>query len=163
MRGFRRVAALLVLTGMIGCGSPDGDGGFSALQRRGAQAMGVDQYSSAHLFEPLPDGGRIVLTRDPADSAGVAAIRSHMQLIAGRFAEGDFRIPGFVHDQAVPGTAVMAARPDRIRYAADTVPGGAQLRITTSDAQARAAVHEFLAFQRRDHRVSAHKAVSPVL
>ena len=37
------------------------DSAFAALQERGsaAEAMGVDQYASAHLFDDLPDGGRI--------------------------------------------------------------------------------------------------------
>jgi hypothetical protein len=115
--------------------------------------MGVDQYTSAHVFEPLVDGGRIVLTRDESDSAGVATIRAHMRTIAERFSRGDFTIPHMVHARSVPGTEVMAARRSRIAYSAQPVPGGGQVRITTTDAAALAAVHEFLAFQRRDHRV----------
>jgi hypothetical protein len=120
--------------------------------------MGVDQYTSFHHFEPLPDGGRISLQRDAADSAGVAQIRSHMRGIAAAFARGDFALPGFVHDREVPGTAVMADRRSRISYTADTLPGGAQLRIATSDSSAVAAIHEFLAFQRQDHRSNDHPA-----
>jgi hypothetical protein len=136
---------------------PGSDSGFTALQSRGARAMGVDQYTSAHVFEPLPDGGRIVLTRDATDTAGVETIRDHMRLIAGRFARGDFQIPGFVHAQTVPGTAVMASRRSRISYVADTLQGGGQLRITTTDSAALTAVHQFLAFQRQDHRAPAHE------
>jgi hypothetical protein len=119
--------------------------------------MGVDQYTSTHIFEPLPDGGRIVLRRDVADSAGVETIRAHMRLIATRFAGGDFTIPGMVHAQQVPGTDVMARLRDRIEYEADTIAGGGQVRITTTDQEAVAAVHRFLAFQRQDHRAEAHE------
>lgn len=133
------------------------DTGFAAMQARGAEAMGVDQYTSSHVFEPLPDGGRIVLQRDVPDSAGVEAIRAHMRLIAERFAAGDFAIPGSVHAQAVPGTAVMAARRDRITYTADTLPRGGEVRMTTTDPEALAAVHEFLEFQRREHHAAAHE------
>lgn len=159
-------AALLIGIILSGCSpsdrqhvgaKPASDSGFSALQNRGARAMGVDQYSSSHVFEPLADGGRIVLTRSATDTAGVETIRDHMRLIAGRFAHGDFQIPGFVHAQTVPGTAVMAARRSRISYVADTVPGGGELRITTTDSAALAAVHQFLAFQRQDHRAPAHE------
>ena len=131
---------------------------FALVQTRGHAAMGVDQYTSSHQFEPLPDGGRISLKRDPHDSAGVAQIRSHMRGIAAAFARGDFALPGFVHDRNVPGTAVMAARRSRITYAADTLPGGGQLRLQTSDSSAVAAIHEFLAFQRQDHRATSHGA-----
>lgn len=139
--------------------APDSaDSAFGLVQARGHAAMGVDQYTSSHRFESLPDGGRISLQRDPHDSAGVAQIRSHMRGIAAAFARGDFALPGFVHDRNVPGTAVMAARRSRITYAADTLPGGGQLRLQTSDPSAIAAIHEFLAFQRQDHRATSHGA-----
>jgi hypothetical protein len=118
--------------------------------------MGVDQYTSSHVFESLPDGGRIVLQRDSVDVAGTAAIRAHMQDIATRFANGDFAIPGFVHAQAVPGTDVMATRRALIRYVADTLARGGQVRIVTTDSAALSAVHVFLAFQRADHRAAGH-------
>jgi hypothetical protein len=134
------------------------DSAFALVQARGHAAMGVDQYTSSHRFEPLPDGGRISLQRDPGDSAGVAQIRSHMRGIAAAFARGDFALPGFVHDREVPGTAVMAARRSRISYTADTLPGGGQLRLKTSDPSAIAAIHQFLSFQGQDHRSTSHGA-----
>jgi hypothetical protein len=133
------------------------DSAFAAVQERGAEVMGVDQYTSAHVFEPLPDGGRIVLQREVPDSVGVAAIRTHMADIALRFAAGDFTLPGVVHAQEVPGTAVMAKKKAVIRYVADTLPRGGQVRIWTTDSVALAAVHEFLAFQRMDHRAAEHE------
>src|SRR4051812_42292262 len=56
---------------------PASDTAFAAMQQRGKQAMGVDQYTSVHLFDALPDGGRIELQRETNDSAGVAQIRAH--------------------------------------------------------------------------------------
>lgn len=133
------------------------DSAFAALQERGRQAMGVDQYTSTHVFEDLPDGGRIVLQRDSADAEGTAVIRAHLADIAGLFAKGDFTIPGMVHAQEVPGTRVMAERKAFITYVADTLPRGGQVRITTTDPAALKAVHEFLAFQRMDHRAAGHE------
>lgn len=133
-----------------------GDPAFAAVQTRGAAAMGVNQYTSSHVFEPLPDGGRIALQRDADDSAGTTAIRLHMDQIAAQFAAGDFHLPGFVHARSVPGTAVMAARRSAIRYAVDTLPRGAVLRLRSRDAAAVRAIHEFLAFQRQDHHAGAH-------
>ncbi|MDH4131722.1 MAG: hypothetical protein OEV95_07925 [Gemmatimonadota bacterium] len=137
------------------------DTAFAAMQDRGKAAMGVDQYTSSHVFESLPDGGRIVLRRDVEDSAGVTAIRTHMEDIARRFAAGDFAIPGFVHAQDVPGTRLMAERRVLIVYTPDTLPRGGQVRITTGDPVARAAIHEFLAFQRRDHHAAGHDHAEP--
>jgi hypothetical protein len=76
-----------------------------------------------------------------------------MRTIALAFQRGDFALPGFVHDREVPGTAVMTQRRSRISYATDTLPHGAQLRIHSADTAAVTAIHRFLAFQRRDHRV----------
>lgn len=138
--------------------SPGRDSGFSGVQARGAEAMGVDQYTSSHVFESLPDGGRIVLQRDSVDSAGAATIRMHLQHIARAFADGDFALPGFVHAREVPGTGVMAERRAAIRYEFDTLPRGGQVRISTTDSVAVRAIHAFLAFQRQDHRAAGHAA-----
>ena len=133
------------------------DSAFAAVQARGAAVMGVDQYTSAHVFEDLPDGGRIVLQRkDTSDSAGVATIRAHMRSIADAFAKGDFSAPGMVHMTAVPGTGVMAARRAAIRYAVVELPGGAEVRIVSGDTAAVRGIHEFLAFQRMDHHAAGH-------
>jgi hypothetical protein len=134
------------------------DSAFTLVQARGQVAMGVDQYTSAHRFEPLADGGMISLQRDALDSAGVAQIRSHMQTIAASFKSGNFTLPGFVHGRKVPGTGVMAAHRSTISYTVDTLSGGARLRLTTRDPAALAAIHEFLAFQRHDHRAGGDAA-----
>lgn len=132
------------------------DAAFAAAQARGGVAMGVDQYTSTHLFQPLPDGGRIELQRDVSDSAGRGRILAHMGGIAEAFAAGDFRLPGFVHAREVPGTGVMAAERGKISYAVESLPRGAALRLRSSDRAAIEAIHEFLAFQRLDHHAGAH-------
>src|SRR5467141_1165270 len=91
------------------------DSAFAAVQARGQTVMGVDQYASAHVFEDLGDGGRIVLDADAlSDTAGIAAIRHHMHDIATAFRAGDFARPFQVHAQGVPGTSGMAARRETI-------------------------------------------------
>jgi hypothetical protein len=152
---------LLVSSGAVACRSGDHrapaavDRGFAQLQARGKVAMGVDQYTSAHRFENLPDGGRIELQRDPNDSTGVRTIREHMQKIATAFSQGDFSVPGFVHADSVPGTATMRAQRSAIRYSYSPLPGGGEVRITTHDTAAVAAVHDFLGYQRDEHHAPA--------
>ena len=98
-------------------GDSAGGSDFNAMQTRGAHVMGVDQYTSAHVFEDLPDGGRVVLERDDsADTAAIATIRGHMREIAASFRAGDFTKPFQVHAQTVPGTAVMRDRRAKISY-----------------------------------------------
>lgn len=132
------------------------DSGFTAVQERGRVAMGVDQYTSTHVFDALPDGGRIELQRDIDDPEGVATIRRHLQEIVFAFRQGDFRIPGFVHSQQVPGTDAMARMKDRITYAYSELPRGGQIRVTATEHEALHAIHEFMAFQRQDHRSGGH-------
>lgn len=134
------------------------DSAFADVQRRGATVMGVDQYTSKHVFEDLADGGRIVLDRDDAaDTAAIRTIRAHMRDIESAFQRGNFSAPGLVHAQEVPGTRVMAAERTKITYRVEDRPRGAQLRIVVSDPKVVAAVHEFLAFQRLDHRAAGHE------
>lgn len=138
-------------------GAATADTAFTRVQSRGRAVMGVDQYTSTHVFESLPDGGRIVLQRDAADPVGESTIRAHLRDIATRFERGDFTLPGQVHGMdEVPGTKVMAERRRRIRYRMKPLPRGGEVRIITTDAAALAAVHEFLAFQRMDHRAGGH-------
>src|ERR671925_857840 len=141
-----RRCKLIVLVAAVACRESaqreaQGESAFVNLQARGESAMGVDQYTSAHRFEPLPDGGRIELQRDTSDRAGVETIRAHMRDIAARFSRGDFTIPGFVHAREVPGTQVMAQRKGQITYEARELPGGGEVRIRATDATAVQAIH----------------------
>lgn len=134
------------------------DSAFRGVQTRGAGVMGVDQYTSAHVFESLAEGGRIILERpDVSDTSGIRTIRGHMRDIAGQFRRGDFNAPFLVHAQTVPGTTEMARLASAIEYAAVDRPRGAELRITSRDPDAITAIHSFLAFQRADHRAAGHE------
>jgi hypothetical protein len=135
-------------------GAPE-DSAFRAMQARGLLVMGVDQYTSVHRFDALPDGGRIELRRDRDDSAGAATIRAHLTAIARAFAAGDFAGPATVHAETVPGVPVMRARRGAIRYEVSDVPRGAQLRIRSADSLAVDAIHRFLAYQRTEHHTAS--------
>ena len=132
------------------------DSTFTALQARGHVAMGVDQYTSTHRFDALPDGGRIELQRNQDDLNGVTQIREHLQQIARAFAAGDFSTPAFVHLREMPGAAMMARRKEVITYTFSPLPRGGQLRIATTDPEALHAIHQFMAAQRGDHRAGGH-------
>lgn len=159
---FSRLLAVAGLAALVACrGSGKAtqtDSGFAALQQRGETAMGVNQYTSQHVFEPLPDGGRIVLERKEADSTGTETIRAHMRTIATAFANGDFALPGFVHATSdVPGTTQMKKLRSEITYTARDLPRGGEVVIATKNPDAVTAIHDFLAFQRMDHRAGMHE------
>lgn len=127
------------------------DSAYAAMQERGRVVMGVDQYTSTHRFDDLPNGGRITLVRNVDDTAGAARIRQHLRAIAAEFKAGDFTSPASVHFKAVPGTRVMADKRAAIDYSVRPLPRGAELTIHTADPDAIRAIHEFLAFQRTEH------------
>src|SRR6185503_6595887 len=130
------------------------DSSFAAMQARGKMAMGVDQYASAHQFDITPDGGRIELQRNAFDSLDVAQIRAHMKLIKHAFEAGDFSTPAFVHMRDMPGTAIMSQKKNLIRYEYGDLPRGAEVRITSTDAEARSAIRAFLQAQRDEHHAT---------
>lgn len=161
-----RIALLALLAPVLGhaqstaAPGPAADSGFAAMKARGAVVMGVGQDVSEHVFEDLPDGGRIVYRMlDPADTNGATTIRRHLRSIGDSFAVGVFHGPAEVHGIEVPGTAEMARLRGGIRYAARDRPSGAELRISSADSSAIAAIHAFLAFQRMDHRAAGHDHV----
>jgi hypothetical protein len=132
------------------------DSAFEAMQKRGQMAMGVNQYTSTHKFDITSDGGRIELQRNEFDSLDVAQIRAHMKMIKHAFEAGDFSTPAFVHLRDMPGTATMTKNRALIHYTYGELPRGAEVRITTSDPESRAAIAEFMRAQRKDHHASGH-------
>jgi hypothetical protein len=151
-------AVAVVVLGACGKGAPAKHNDFAAMQARGEHVMGVNQYSSAHVFEDLPDGGRVVLDRDDAtDTAAIGTIRAHMRDIATAFRAGDFTKPFAVHAQAVPGTAVMTAHRDAISYEVLDRPRGGEVRMKSTEPAVVGAIHEFLEFQRQQHHAAGHE------
>jgi hypothetical protein len=160
------VATALALAALTACSHPHArpsgaDTSFAAMQERGRMAMGVDQYTSSHRFDALPDGGRITLLRDVDDTLGVRQIRAHLRLIQHAFQAGDFSTPEFVHMRAMPGTAVMAEKRALITYAYSDLPRGGEVRMLTSDSAALAAIHAFVGAQRSEHHAGGSSMPIP--
>ncbi|HSM85541.1 MAG TPA: hypothetical protein VLT16_05295 [Candidatus Limnocylindrales bacterium] len=123
------------------------------MDRRGEQGMGFSQEKTTHHFLLRKDGGAIQVTaRSADDKASVEQIRQHLRHITHAFESGDFNIPMFVHDQTPPGVPVMTRLKDQISYKYEPVENGGRVVIKTGNADALAAVHEFLRFQIREHR-----------
>jgi len=118
-----------------------------------AGAMGFDQDQTTHHFRLLSTGGSInVDVKDRADHATLHAIHTHLQAIAADFSTGVFDKPLITHGQVPPGAATMRALKDRLEYVFEPTETGGRVRISTRDAEALAAVHEFLRYQIREHR-----------
>jgi hypothetical protein len=120
---------------------------------RGAKAMGFDQAATTHHFFLYEDGGAIQVTvNDTKDKENLGAIRAHLPHISKMFAAGDFSTPLFVHADSVPGTETLARLRETISYTYEDVPKGGRVRVTTHQAKALAAVHEFLRYQIIEHK-----------
>jgi hypothetical protein len=125
----------------------------AAMNERGAHVMGFDQTKTTHHFLLFKNGGAIdVAVNDPADKSDLDAIRAQLPHIAMMFGSGNFEAPMLVHDTNVPGTAAMTRLKDRIAYHYVETAHGGRVDITTTDAEALAAVHAFLKFQISDHK-----------
>ncbi len=122
------------------------------VDERGDVVMGFSHEKTTHHFLLYADGGAILIeANDAKDTESRDHIRMHMGHFARLFAEGNFTGPMLIHAENVPGTSVMKQLREEIRYQAEPTERGARMRITTSNAQALAAIHDFLRFQIKDH------------
>jgi hypothetical protein len=123
----------------------------AAVDHRHDAATGVSHEASVHHFLLAADGGTIRLEATSDAPADREQIRMHLRHVARSFADGNFELPMLIHDQVPPGTAVMKKKKAAIQYAFAETEKGGEVRITTADAAALAAVHSFLRFQIDDH------------
>jgi hypothetical protein len=120
---------------------------------RGDEAMDFDQAKTTHHFKLLAEGGAIEITaNDPTDVASRDAIRQHVAKIATMFGQGNFNIPMLVHAQKPPGVDTMTRLKSSLDYAAENLPNGGRVHITTANSEALNAVHDFLRFQIQEHK-----------
>jgi hypothetical protein len=122
------------------------------VQTRGDEGMGFSHEKTTHHFRLKTEGGSIEVTaNDPSDHGSRDQIRMHLGHIAQSFEKGDFAIPMFVHDTIPPGVKTMKRRRTSIAYRYEEIDNGALVSISTTDADALDAIHDFLRFQIVDH------------
>ena len=88
----------------------------------------------------------VYCSNDAIDTDSQRAIRDHLAMIATKFSSGDFTIPMFIHDRVPPGSDTMRRLSSKIRSAVNDTAKAEQIRITSDDADAIQAVHDFLRF-----------------
>lgn len=122
---------------------------------RGDHVMGFSHDAATHHFRLYADGGAIEVESNAIDdTATQAEIRTHFAHIVKMFAAGDFSAPMLIHAQTPPGVETMKKLRDAIRYQLENTERGARIRITAKNADALAAVHEFLRFQIAEHQTA---------
>jgi hypothetical protein len=124
-----------------------------AMNERGDQAMGFSHMKATHHFRLMSSGGAIEIEANGAqDKATRDEIRMHLSHVAQMFSDGNFNAPMFIHDQTPPGVPVMQRLKSEIKYEFEKISRGGRLRITTSNAEALAAIQDFLRFQIKEHK-----------
>ena len=122
------------------------------MNKRGDQAMGFDHLKTTHHFIMARDGGSIQIeANDAKDKQSRDLIRMHLRHIATMFGDGNFEIPMLTHAEAPPGSEVMQKLKGEIKYQYKETERGALIRISTSNADALQAVHDFLRYQIKEH------------
>jgi hypothetical protein len=126
---------------------------MAQMNERGDQGMGFSQAKTTHHFYLTKSGGSIqVEANDPNDTVSRDQIRQHFRHIAIMFAEGNFEIPMFVHDQVPPGVLEMQRLKTAIKFRYEETKQGGRVLISSADAEAVAAVQSFLRFQITEHK-----------
>lgn len=132
------------------------------VDERGDRVMGFDHEKTTHHFLLYADGGAIEVAANSADDAeSHNQIRKHLGHIARMFTEGNFKAPMLIHARTPPGVPVMQRLKGEIRYEYEEMERGARVSIKTTNAEALAAVHEFLRFQIKDHKTGDATEVRP--
>jgi len=130
------------------------------VKRHGDMAMGFSHLKTTHHFRLTSTGGSIeVSANDPKDTESRDQIRMHLQHIAKAFKEGDFGAPHTTHGRVPPGVPEMQRLKAGIEYQYEEKEAGGRVVIKTANADALAAVHEFLRFQIDDHETGDSKTV----
>jgi hypothetical protein len=124
----------------------------TAVDQRGDKVMGFSHETTKHTFRLLADGGAVeVRATKSGDTETLAAIRGHLQEIAGEFKAGNFTKPEEIHAGMPHGVDVMTELGDAVEYRYEDVENGGRVRIVTKDERGIDAVHRFLRFQIDDH------------
>jgi hypothetical protein len=61
-----------------------------------------------------------IVAKDAADAKQISMVRTHLQLMRGRFEQGDYSGPAHIHGAAMPGLADLKAL--RSMFLGDTMP-----------------------------------------
>ncbi len=123
------------------------------VNEQGDKAMGFSHEKTTHHFRLFADGGAIEVTANRSqDTESRDQIRKHLRHIAQMFSNGNFDAPMLTHGKVPPGVAVLQKLKSEVSYSFEEIENGGRVRIKTNNAEALAAVHEFLRFQISDHQ-----------
>jgi hypothetical protein len=163
-RNHWRVVLMLTLTTLL-ClqvSAQQSQHQMDEMNKRGDKHMGFDHLKTTHHFLLAKDGGSIqVEANDLKDTESRDQIRRHLRHIAMMFSEGNFETPMLIHEKTPPGSETMKQLKSQISYEFNETERGASIKISTVDAHAIEAIHEFLKFQIAEHKTGDPLEVRP--
>ncbi len=125
----------------------------SEVNERGDKAMGFSHKKTTHRFRLLANGGAIeVRANRTDDKESLEQIRKHLREIAKAFPAGEFDAPFLTHGKVPPGVPEMKRLGKEIDYEFNEIEGGGRVRLSTNNADALQAIHDFMRFQIEDHQ-----------
>lgn len=146
---------LVACSSMAGCSDNDASR-QSEVARKGAAVMPFDLDKTHHTFEQNPGGGvETVRANDPADSAQIALVRSHLESESVKFANGDFSDPMAIHGMAMPGVSQLSSAGSRLQVKYAELPDGASITYASDDSIVISAIHDWFVAQVSDHGAHA--------
>ena len=164
-RNKRRVVLMFALTTLLYVpvnGQHQSQHQMDEMNKRGDKHMGFDHLKTTHHFLLANDGGSIsVEANDVKDSESRDQIRRHLRHIAMMFGEGNFEVPMLIHEKTPLGSETMKQLKSEIGYEFIETERGASIKISTTNAQAVKAIHEFLKFQITEHKTGDPLEVKP--
>ncbi len=130
------------------------------MKEHGNHAMGFNQDKTTHHFTLTSTGGSIAVdANEAADQASRDQIRAHLKEIAVAFAQGDFGKPLMTHSEFPAGVPVIQRLKGDISYVFQETTRGGIVQISTPNAEALAAIHDFLKYQITEHKTGDPIAV----
>lgn len=151
------LAAVVLVAASGGAWYAFGRGHHAAASTDGAtaraqQVMPFDLNRTKHTFTKTADGGtEEVVVKDSSDTRDLTLIRSHLSTVAAEFRKGDYSDPAKIHGMDMPGIKELEAGAARVNVAYADIPGGAQIRYSSTEPALISALHAWFDRQISDH------------
>lgn len=146
---------VMVLAGCADGPEPSATPRQQAVAEAGRTVMPFDLERTTHVFEKLAAGGRQQVVADEPDPEQVGLIREHLMEEAQRFSRGDFRDPGAIHGESMPGLHALVDGFERLSIQFSEVAGGGEIRYSSEDPVLVEAIHAWFDAQVSDHGAHA--------
>jgi hypothetical protein len=137
---------------------------LAKVNEHGDKAMGFSHEKTKHQFVLLKDGGVIqIKVNNSDDKESLTKVRKHLGEISKMFSAGDFQHPVATHGKEPAGVPKLKELKSDIDYQYEEIEDGGRVRITTKNADALKAIHQFLLFQIDDHQTGDSKEIADSL